>query len=285
MKRETLRHPKTMDLASRLNIPTPFAIGLLQLLWDFTADYALAGDVGKHADGAIARACQWDGEPGLFIVALIESGWVDEDESHRLVIHDWAQHCENWVRAKAQKAGIELMGRLKTASYDPDLRGDLKSGSFPRDQSYPNQTNLNLSQPNLESSPEATEPDAGEEPETSPKKPGRSRRESAELTDVAIPASLDSPEFRASLAEWWEFRRAAKKPISELAAKKLINQLEGWGQARAIAAINFSITNDYTGCFEPSSNKAGSNGTYRTQNNGKQSSGRYNPAAPVVNDF
>ena len=46
MKRDALAHPKTLDLAARLNCSRAEAIGLLTLLWNWTADYAIAGDVG-----------------------------------------------------------------------------------------------------------------------------------------------------------------------------------------------------------------------------------------------
>lgn len=148
MKRETYRHPKTYDLSARLKCSRPEAIGFLTLLWDWATETALAGNVGRWANGAIARACDWTGCPDLFVNSLVGAGWLDEDPDHRLVIHDWGQHCENWVRAKAQKLGVSLLGCQKPPSQEPDLRDDLKndlrddlkSGSFPRDLTEPNRT-------------------------------------------------------------------------------------------------------------------------------------------------
>ena len=89
----------------------------------------------------IAKACDFAGDPETFISALVDARWLDQDDQHRLVIHDWSQHCENWVRAKAQKAGIELLGGLKpglksglksplkTGTQDPDLREGLNTHS------------------------------------------------------------------------------------------------------------------------------------------------------------
>lgn len=108
MKRETLRHPKTYDLACRLNCDRSTALGLLVLLWDFTGDHAISGDVGKWNNGAIARACDFSGDPDVFVNSLVAAGWLDESEQHRLVVHDWPDHCEDWVRKKLERASMQF---------------------------------------------------------------------------------------------------------------------------------------------------------------------------------
>jgi hypothetical protein len=100
VKRETIRHPKTYDLAARLSCSRANALGYLTLLWDFTGEQAPQGDVGKWGDGAIARACDFEGDAELFVKALVDAKWVDRSDKHRLVIHDWPDHCEDWVRKK-----------------------------------------------------------------------------------------------------------------------------------------------------------------------------------------
>jgi hypothetical protein len=163
MKREALRHPKTYDLASRLDCGRPAALGYLTLLWDYTAEVAIQGDIGKWPDGSIARACEWEGDPHNFVDALIASGWVDRSERYRLVIHDWTDHCERWVKAKAAKLGVSLIssetgtnGTLEPTTerssetleptVEPTAEGTVER-SPPRDRTEPNQTKPNLPQP------------------------------------------------------------------------------------------------------------------------------------------
>lgn len=146
MKRETFRHPKILDLASRLQCSRPEAIGYLTLLWDFTAEYAIQGDIGKHADGAITRACDYQGNPETFIQALIDSRWLDIDPDYRLLVHDWAEHCERWVKLKIQKIEkkfiLSFAERSVVASIeDPVI--DITEPSPSCDQSKPNQTKPN----------------------------------------------------------------------------------------------------------------------------------------------
>lgn len=147
MKRETLRHPKTFDLASRLGVARPAALGFLTLLWDFTADSAIQGDIGKWTNGAIARACDWSDDPDLFVESLVEAGWIDRDPTHRLLIHDWSDHAERWVRAKLDRLHLKFTEPTTGDTKEPTTEATVEPSS-PRDQSNPNQTEPNQSEPN-----------------------------------------------------------------------------------------------------------------------------------------
>lgn len=103
MKLDALDHPKTLDFAARLDISLPLAIGHLELLWAFTATKTPHGNIGKWADGAIARGAHWQGDPQVFVQALIDAGFLDHSENHRLLVHDWSHHSPNWVKAKLRK--------------------------------------------------------------------------------------------------------------------------------------------------------------------------------------
>lgn len=105
MKREAYRHPKIYDLAARLQVSRATAIGIVQLLLDYTADVAPQGNIGKWPNGTIARACEWDGDPDQFVTALTESKWLDACHKHRLVVHDLEDHAEQWWKLKLRKMG------------------------------------------------------------------------------------------------------------------------------------------------------------------------------------
>src|SRR5688500_1589616 len=98
MKLGTLDHPKTYDLAARLNIGLAQTLGHLTLLWAFTSQKTPHGNIGKWPDGAIARACDWQQNPSDFINALVDAGFLERHSKHRLIVHDWADHAERWVR-------------------------------------------------------------------------------------------------------------------------------------------------------------------------------------------
>ena len=99
-------------------MPIPHAVGLLELLWHFTAKYSPQGDVGKWDDQAIAEQLYWEGDPSTLIGALVACGWVDEDERHRLIVHDWSEHADEAVHFRLAKSRLRFAdGRA------PNLRG------------------------------------------------------------------------------------------------------------------------------------------------------------------
>lgn len=133
MKLEALDHPKTLDLASRLRVEVPTAIGYLELLWAFTGKKAQQGNVGKWPDGAIAVACYWRGESADFIAGLVAAGYLDRHAEHRLVVHDWHDHAPNWVKAKLSKASqLFLTHRDVSASVSGSVSASVSGSATSR---------------------------------------------------------------------------------------------------------------------------------------------------------
>lgn len=138
MKLNTLDHPKTLDLCDRLNAGLAQTLGHLTLLWAFTARKSPRGDVGKWTDGAIARACDWQGDSAAFVNALVESGYLDRDDEYRLLVHDWPDHAERWVKASLKNLNqtfivrttgpttVETTGPTDDATPCPDLPSPAK---------------------------------------------------------------------------------------------------------------------------------------------------------------
>jgi len=104
MKRGTPRHPKTRALARTLGVPLSHAVGILEMLWHFTAEYAPRGDIGRFADIDIAEEVAWEAEAEKLIDALVECGWLERDERHRLIVHDWAEHADDAVHMRLARA-------------------------------------------------------------------------------------------------------------------------------------------------------------------------------------
>jgi hypothetical protein len=121
MKRGTPRHPKILELCELLGIKLALAVGLLELLWHFAAEFAPRGNIGRYPDKHIARALGWGGPPAKLITALTTARWIDEDAVHRLVIHDWHDHADEAVRKKLRRAGQSF---LSHASKMPRHRRD-----------------------------------------------------------------------------------------------------------------------------------------------------------------
>jgi hypothetical protein len=218
MKRETIRHPKTYELAARLGCDRPAALGYLTLLWDFCGEVAPAGDIGKWGDSAIAKACDWNGEPSAFVCALVESRWLDSVQTpSRLIVHDWSQHCEAWVKKKLARARLTFVsGQCPDSVRTTDTL------------SYPIQSNPNPSNPIL------------------------SGEQLVELLD--LPSTYDTPPLRTALARWIDYRAAKGEPLNAIEIDALLMQ---WKPADFPAAVQHSIANSYKGVYPPPGIKSG----------------------------
>jgi len=100
MKRGTPDHPKMKKFARLIKMPVFAAVGIMEMLWHWTAKFAPAGDIGRFEDADIAEAVSWpsDRSSSELIDAMVESKWVDrtKDES-RLYIHGWHEHADDTV--------------------------------------------------------------------------------------------------------------------------------------------------------------------------------------------
>lgn len=156
---------KFMVLKTRLGLPRYQAIGLLEGLWYLTATNAQDGAVGRFSDLEIAAWLEYPGDPGAMISALVDAGFLDRSETHRLVVHDWHEHAPMHIKAnmakhkksfargeidpateegshdRTEEGSADNLAPLDVALDDPSgfsLGGSL--GSIPPNQTKPNQT-------------------------------------------------------------------------------------------------------------------------------------------------
>ena len=113
MKRGTPRHPKLAALSMALGIKRWGAVGILEMLWHFTAEFAHAGDVGRFDDASIALALCWDGDSAELVSSLVRTGWLDRCRCHRLRVHDWPSHADQTVTRVLAKRNQQFI-----ACYD-----------------------------------------------------------------------------------------------------------------------------------------------------------------------
>jgi hypothetical protein len=249
-------HPKLYDLAARLDVNRPAAIGYLQLLWYFTAQHAVQGNVGKWTDAAIAKACDWEGDPVKFIGAMVAAHWIDADPTHRLLIHDWADHAEQWVKLKLQKNKLEFARptaiatampiAMPIAVATPEVTAEATADTIAEASSLQDKTRPYQDKTEIPPIP----PESGK------------RRKAISVDQIEFPSSLDTAEVRASMAEWLEHHRAIGKPYKSVSAvEKLFDQFKET-PAAFVEAVNFSIGNNYQGLIVPGAN---SNGNRRSE--------------------
>jgi len=137
VKRGTPSHPKTHELASLLHVRHVTALGHLELLFHFTAQYAPEGNIGRYSEKRIAAALEWSGKPSHLINALVAAGWLDRynpspstpQECYNpspLVVHDWCDHADRSTLQRLARNGKKPIQLIQTdtdkvcAQSDPD---------------------------------------------------------------------------------------------------------------------------------------------------------------------
>lgn len=240
MKREAHKHPKTYDLAARLGVELPTAIGYLNLLLDFAADAAPAGNVGKWPDGAIARSCEWAGDPAAFTAALVASGWLDTPAEHRLAIHDISQHAPTWWKLKNRKLGIAFWDEQPppTAGATAERTAEATAeATAERTAEATAERPSNLTKPNL-TKPDRTGPDRTQRNHSKPSEPSDPSGPSDRQAGPSEPAGRQEDPFE----DWPE--------LEPLAAHVYPPQRPGRCMAGIFYPLRDAHLNDHAALFE-----------------------------------
>lgn len=184
MKAGTQNHLKVKRLMRLLNAPMYRVVGILETLWLLCTDCCDEGNVGKYTDEEIADYLGWDGpqSPSELVRALSDSGWIDQDEEERLVVHDWLEHCPEYIRDRVRKRQARDSKPRKQKTYvssKPDNCGQSRTdavvaGACPTLSesvpSIPNQSQPNPTKPGqtntscVETESPSSTPDHEDEP-------------------------------------------------------------------------------------------------------------------------
>jgi len=86
------------------------AIGVVRLLYAYTAESTPAGDIGTKSDSLIAKACGWPASDSTtLIAALLSTGWLLRDTSCRMVVADWENRCPSSVLRQMEEDGLSFV--------------------------------------------------------------------------------------------------------------------------------------------------------------------------------
>ena len=105
MKAGTENSIKFKRLQRRLKLKVWQCRGVLESLWAITAKDAPQGNIGRLSNEDIAVVMDWDDDENELIAALIDCGWLDEDDEHRLLVHNWHKHCPTYIRGQLARHG------------------------------------------------------------------------------------------------------------------------------------------------------------------------------------
>lgn len=201
--------PRVLQIAEDLGLSELQVVGCLWKLWSWADEHTLDGNAVSVTEALLDR---FTGVTG-FAKSLRKVGWL-EGEDRDLSFPRFDEHNGKTAKNRAQtKKRVEKSRNAPSVTKAlPEKRREEKSNKHPPN-SPPCKKNFR--------------------PE-----------------DILLPEELATPDFRSAWVGWCEYRRRVrKKPVSEDGAKRQLKKLERVGVTQAIAAIEQSIENDWTGLF------------------------------------
>lgn len=105
MKANTPELMKFKRLQRKLSESRRGTVGLLESMWIEVSRNCPEGDIGRFSNEEIAIMVDWDGDPDLLVESLVDCKWLDKCSTHRLVVHDWSDHCPTYIKGGLSKRG------------------------------------------------------------------------------------------------------------------------------------------------------------------------------------
>ncbi len=99
---------------------------------------------------------------------------------------------------------------------------------------------------------------------------------------LTVPESIDSPEFREAWALWIRHQHERRNSPTQSATQLQLKKCERWGTTRSVAAIEHSVSSNYTGLFE--ANPQGSGNDRRISPSGRAGKSSLTGGPGVVYD-
>jgi hypothetical protein len=133
MKVGTETKAKFKKLQRRLGLSLWQCVGLLECLWQLTASSAPDGGLGRLSNEDIAASIEWQGDEQTLIQQLIECRWLDEypDPAVRFVVHDWSEHCPNFVKGNERLGHFTFLVPPKVDSLGETKRSKRAANKTP----------------------------------------------------------------------------------------------------------------------------------------------------------
>ncbi len=253
MKASTPELLKFQKLMRRLKETRRGVIGLLEGLWLATAKNCPQGDIGRFSNEDIAIMVDWEGDADELVAALIECRWLDMCTEHRLLVHDWEDHCPTYIKGNLKKSEREILTPTSVGQDAPKEPPKEPPKDAPKEPpkdmpTYPNLTKPNQVNPNQ--APES-EPQAASEPVIEKRK--RTSDSGYDASTYRFSGHLDTPEVHDAFRRYIAMRKAKGKShcATQLACEQIESDFKDYSASDLVTALGKSIVSSWTGVFPP----------------------------------
>ena len=102
---DLIDHPKRYALEEALG--TEYGLHYITLWFAYVAKYYTDGDVTEMNHRQVARSCEWNGDPDVFISALSLAGFLDISKGgnggKRIIAHNWYQKNRRFIEENQKR--------------------------------------------------------------------------------------------------------------------------------------------------------------------------------------
>lgn len=226
-----LTHPKFRRLCHILREPAPHVLGYLEMMWSVGYENGTPY-LGDKTD--VELACHWPGEHGELHSALLACNLIDDLGDGTYQTHDLVDNAPAYVRNRMrmreqrerERQAPEPVAKQKPAQVQPlETQGKDLFGAV---------------------QPCATQPNTKDALCATSMPPSVKTKE----VQFQIPPELDVPTFREVWASWLRHRKQKHNSVTEEGARRQFKDMVKMGVERAVAAINYSIKQGWTGLYE-----------------------------------
>ena len=223
IEKDTPDKPEIAGLCALLGIDADTAFAKCFRLWCWADSNTVDGNVRRVTLAFLDSLVHLPG----FSQALLDVGWLVA-RSGSLEFPNFARHMGQPAKARALTAARVAAHKAKTGN------AGTVSGALPEER-------------------RGEKKRKNKDP---PKPPATKTAGESGGSGGAVPAGLDTAEFRAAWADWGRHRAEKRAKLTPTATRQQLAKLAAMGVDRAVAALRHSIAQGYTGVFEDRNGRA-----------------------------
>jgi hypothetical protein len=226
--------PEVWQIAQSLGIDPDAVVGKLLRVWAWFDEQTEDGNAPSVTKALLDRNVGVTG----FVTSMLQVGWMVEKDGH-LSIPNFGRHNGDTAKKRAltAKRVSESRGNSKDVTQvKQNCNAPSVTGALPREEKI-------------------REREEEKKDNTNPPLSPKGERLKFDASKVVLP--IQSEAFREAWLLWCQHRTEIKKPLKPTSCDQQLKQLADWGEARAIAAIRYTVAKGWQGIQEPDAKRNG----------------------------
>jgi hypothetical protein len=224
--------PEVWQIAQSLGIDPDAVVGKLLRVWAWFDEQTEDGNAPSVTKALLDRNVGVTG----FVTSMLQVGWMVEKDG-QLSIPNFGRHNGDTAKKRAltAKRVSESRGNSKDVTQvKQNCNATSVTGALPREEKI-------------------REREEEKKDNTIPPLSPKGERLKFDASKVSLPIQTEA--FKEAWNLWCQHRTEIKKPLKPTSCDQQLKQLAEWGEARAIAAIRYTVAKGWQGIQEPDTSK------------------------------